>query len=754
MRLLRNATVWVSLLGVTMALPVFGAFSATEVFLPSVGAGAGSGTSVWHTTVWVHNPGSSPVDVQFSLLVRDQANVGSPWVYNDRIQPGETARYPNALETLFGITSRTFGAIRVQASERVIVNGRIYSQEQGKEERDSTGQFFAGVPASFAVGAGERTQLLGVYQTSPQESSEYRYNFGFVEAAGADATVRVTAYDETGASVGSKDYAVRPYEPKQYSVKDLLPGIDGSNLRLEVEVSPASPGRVVAFGSGIANRSNDPSTFEMAFDDDLLAAGGVGETFSLPFQGSTSSSGPAFKVANSGSGVAVEGNSTSSWAVYGRSTSGAGVVGQSASQNGVTGLSDTGNGVTGASSSAYGVAGYAGPNAAGVYGESSGTGASGFSTATAGYNYGVRGRSASPDGAGVAGFNVATGGNAFGLFGRTDSSVGRAVHGVNNATGTWGALGSASYAFEGQATNNTWVGLGSNEQAAYMYHSPTQNTVYLATAHNAVEAFGASGVGVLGSSHGSHGVSGTTNSAAWGSAGVFGDSGSSRTTQASGVWGLTQSPDGYGGRFESRTRDGIGVALWTGATQGYLIKGYWIDQTGSQQNLVFKVDSGGRVFADHSYNCGSTSACFNTGSGADLAERIDASEELAAGDVVEIDPGNPRHFRLAKTPVSTMVAGVVSSQPAMTMNNNDLENNDSGERHDTRPLLALVGQVPVKASAENGAIVVGDLLVASSTPGHAMRCTAAVLCSGAVIGKALESMDEGHGLITMLVSSR
>jgi hypothetical protein len=37
--------------------------------------------------------------------------------------------------------------------------------------------------------------------------------------------------------------------------------------------------------------------------------------------------------------------------------------------------------------------------------------------------------------------------------------------------------------------------------------------------------------------------------------------------------------------------------------------------------------------------------------------------------------------------------------------------------------MAVVGIVPCKVSAENGAIEVGDLLVASFTPGHAMKGT-------------------------------
>ncbi|HPS78068.1 MAG TPA: hypothetical protein PLS53_07940, partial [Thermoanaerobaculaceae bacterium] len=74
------------------------------------------------------------------------------------------------------------------------------------------------------------------------------------------------------------------------------------------------------------------------------------------------------------------------------------------------------------------------------------------------------------------------------------------------------------------------------------------------------------------------------------------------------------------------------------------------------------------------------------------------------------------------------------------------------ERTETRPLLALVGQVPVKVTAQGGSIAIGDLLVASSTPGHAMRCADRHLCAGAVIGKALQPFTGEAGVIRMLAT--
>jgi hypothetical protein len=63
---------------------------------------------------------------------------------------------------------------------------------------------------------------------------------------------------------------------------------------------------------------------------------------------------------------------------------------------------------------------------------------------------------------------------------------------------------------------------------------------------------------------------------------------------------------------------------------------------------------------------------------------------------------------------------------------------------------AVMGVVPVKATAENGPIQPGDLLTSAGTPGHAMRAGADPP-SGAVIGKALQPLAGGSGVIKMLV---
>ena len=72
--------------------------------------------------------------------------------------------------------------------------------------------------------------------------------------------------------------------------------------------------------------------------------------------------------------------------------------------------------------------------------------------------------------------------------------------------------------------------------------------------------------------------------------------------------------------------------------------------------------------------------------------------------------------------------------------------------------VALVGIVPCKVSAENGPIQSGDLLTTSSLPGHAMKAMPILIngveiyIPGTIIGKAMESLDSGTGVINVLVT--
>jgi len=249
-------------------------FSDTEVYVASVGHGEGSGGSQWRTTLWIHNPGEVSASCAISLLLRGQSNP-EPVTYFLTVAPGETVSIDDATWVLFGIEG--YGALRVTADQAVVVNSRIYNQP-GADISATQGQFFSAMPASFAIGSGESTDVLGVNQA---EDGSFRFNWGLVEVAGERVSVAVSLLDADGNPMGDRTYALGPYEPMQIGIGDLGAGQQPTgNGRLHVEVTGGS-GRVIAFGSGIANQSQDPSTFEMTLQMPQQGGGGGGDITSV-----------------------------------------------------------------------------------------------------------------------------------------------------------------------------------------------------------------------------------------------------------------------------------------------------------------------------------------------------------------------------------------------------------------------------------------------------------------------------------------
>ena len=155
---------------------------------------------------------------------------------------------------------------------------------------------------------------------------------------------------------------------------------------------------------------------------------------------------------------------------------------------------------------------------------------------------------------------------------------------------------------------------------------------------------------------------------------------------------------------------------------------------------VFRTDWIGNALCDGTLTAGA----FSVGQG-DVAEAVCVSEPVEPGDVLEHDPNHPGQYRCSSASFSSLVAGAVSTAPGVVLGQ---EREDGG-----RALLALAGIVPVKVTDEGGPIQPGDLLVSSSTPGHAMRWSGCEHCACALVGKALEPMMEESGVILVLLTA-
>ncbi len=155
-------------------------------------------------------------------------------------------------------------------------------------------------------------------------------------------------------------------------------------------------------------------------------------------------------------------------------------------------------------------------------------------------------------------------------------------------------------------------------------------------------------------------------------------------------------------------------------------------------NPIFRVHSNGNVTADGTF----------TPLGADFAEviHVEPAHAYVPGDVLAISRDTDRAVALSDQPYSSAVVGVYSTKPGFVGGGAIEETAADGS---TIP-VALVGIVPVKVSAENGAIHRGDLLTTSATVGHAMK--ASEFRVGTILGKAMGELESGTGIIQVLLT--
>jgi len=154
----------------------------------------------------------------------------------------------------------------------------------------------------------------------------------------------------------------------------------------------------------------------------------------------------------------------------------------------------------------------------------------------------------------------------------------------------------------------------------------------------------------------------------------------------------------------------------------------------------FRVDTTGKVFADGGTQTG----------GADFAEAVavrGGKSRYEPGDLLVIERGAQRRLTLSHSPYSTLVAGIYSTKPGVLATPHSID-----DKLEAEIPLAIVGIVPCRVTAENGPVREGDLLVTSSRSGYAMKGTDRRRLVGAVVGKALESLPKGSGVIQVLVT--
>jgi hypothetical protein len=286
-----------TLLTAAAAAPVLAGFAGTDLFIPMAGRGVGAYPSNWFTTVYVYNPNLTAVSVDLTFLERNKDNVATaPPKVTESLAPGETKVYENIVEATFGKTGTVYGAVRIQCTEKVVASARVFSKESADAPlTQSFGQDFAATPASFAIGSGESTDILGGYTTQPHQDSEARYNIGCVETTGlGSAMVHWVARDADGVERGHYDRSVPRLSQTQGFFHDYFTEVALTSARITASVTGGS-GKVICYGSLVTNDKTfpkpvqDPTTFEMVYPEKLLGIATVQHDATLTGDGTAGS---------------------------------------------------------------------------------------------------------------------------------------------------------------------------------------------------------------------------------------------------------------------------------------------------------------------------------------------------------------------------------------------------------------------------------------------------------------------------------
>ena len=119
---------------------------------------------------------------------------------------------------------------------------------------------------------------------------------------------------------------------------------------------------------------------------------------------------------------------------------------------------------------------------------------------------------------------------------------------------------------------------------------------------------------------------------------------------------------------------------------------------------------------------------------------VGVAEPAEAGDLLANDAAHPGELRRSMLASDPGLVGIVAGE--------------AGTVWTAEAPLALPGTIVLcHVDASYGAIAANDLLVASATPGHAMRAGENPH-QGTVVGKALEPWEAGTGTIRVLAMSR
>lgn len=218
--------------------------------------------------------------------------------------------------------------------------------------------------------------------------------------------------------------------------------------------------------------------------------------------------------------------------------------------------------------------------------------------------------------------------------------------------------------------------------------------------------------------------------------GIRGESSGGEKTKGCGVLGISRF--GPGGVFASEHSFSV-------VADGY---GKIVDYE-KNLNLIGNGDAllvNGKTVINGEIYLNSKDDRLSSGSIVEMFE-IDNEEYISPGDLLVISEKGNSVLSHSRNEYDRRVIGVVAGNPALIMNN-------TGKEEKLYP-VALAGKVMCKVDARSRPVAPGDLIVTSNTPGCGMAGDIDSFNKvGTVIGKALDVLGEGIGVIPVFISMK
>lgn len=250
-----------------------------SLIFPIVGHASGANNSLFESDIRVTNltAETARYDLHFTPSYTDGTQTGSS--SSIEIPPNGTMALDDIVATLFGTgnasvtgtlevrplttsssTANTglFGSTGVASSIAELTTAAA-SRTYNFTPEGTFGQFIPAVRFADFVGkaaAGATPSILSLQQVA--QSADYRANFGFTEASGAPADLKVRVYDTASTLLKTIDLSLRAGEHQQLNGMLSANGITNlTDGRVEVEVV-GGEGKVTAYVSQVDNKTNDP----------------------------------------------------------------------------------------------------------------------------------------------------------------------------------------------------------------------------------------------------------------------------------------------------------------------------------------------------------------------------------------------------------------------------------------------------------------------------------------------------------------